>query len=315
MSYLARIASTTSPLLAPPLRLALLVLALPACAADARGVGDDSPTEKTGSTAEAVSWVGDAFWGQWGNGGPDADIGSAASMTCFHTGLHGQLLGSIDSTASGPPATARVYVDVYTNHWFLQTHQGVGNGVNVRVACVPYVGNRAFFSSSSGQMISTDNGWGVRSVVTIPQSSPNRQCFLAGLSSWNGFNQQVGQSDTYVWAPGPTSTGQNPNAWQFITDVANAVAPGDRIIPGGSAEAVCVDVGPVQGSVGPTAQSSVWWFSNQPNIACGLTMITGGLAYDPLGGNDGVGLSYGHGSPWWGINATSGKTVAATCFL
>jgi hypothetical protein len=292
--------------------LALVALALPACSASA---GDDaSPHEKTGTASEAVSWVGDAFWGQWGNSGPDADIGSASSMTCFLTGVHGQLLGSNDNTASGPEAAARVYVDWSSGHYFLQSDQGVGNGVNVRVACVPYTANREFFSSAWGQMIPNDTGDGVRSVVTIAQSSPNRQCFLTGISAWNGFNQQGAQGDTYLRSPGSSS--ENQGSWQFITDVEYAInANGYGLTPGGSAEAVCVDVGPVQGSVGPLSRDSVWWFSNEPNIACGITMIAGNLASDPLGGNDGVGLSYGHGSPWWGVNATSGKTVAATCFL
>jgi hypothetical protein len=270
--------------------------------------------EKVGSASAAVAWLGDAYWGQWGNNGPDFPLGSASDRTCFLTGVHGQLLGTTTSVASGTPAAARVFVDYSTNQWFLQTHQGVGDGVNARAACVPYTGNRAFFFSGSGYMYDNGSPDGVRSVVTIPQSSPNRQCFLTGVSAWNGFNEQWAPGAAYLWAPG--STDVNPNAWLFVTDVQYAINPyGYGLTPGGSAEAVCVDVGSVQGWVGPLSQNSVWWFSNEANLACGLTTIAGQLSSDPLGGNDGVGLSYGNGSSWWGVNATSGKTVAATCFL
>jgi hypothetical protein len=313
MKTIKNVSSMNGPILEYPL-VALAAVILPACAGNA---GDSAPSnEKVAKASEAVSWVEDVYWGQWGNSGPDFDMGPASDRTCFLTGVHGQLLGTTTNVVDySTEATARVYIDWSTNHWFLQTHQGVGNGVNARAACVPYANNRQIFSSVYGQMIPNDTGEGVRSIVYIP-ASPNRQCFLSGLSAWNGFNQQGAQGDAYLWTPGPTSTGQDPNNWQFITDVEYAwQVPSYNQVPGGSAEAVCVDVGPVQGGVGPLSQDSVYWFSNEPNLACGLTFIGGTLSSDPLGGNDGVGLSYGGGGGWWGINATSGKSVATTCFL
>jgi hypothetical protein len=304
--------SRTKTLALPYPLLVLLALPMTACGGNA---GDNAAPEKTDTSSAAVTWLGDAYWGQPGNAGPDADIGSASGMTCFLTGLHGQLLGTNDNSTDGPEATARVFIDPFSGDWKMQTHQGVGNGVNMRVACVPYTANREFFFSENGETFQ-QGGYdeSFRSVVTIPQSSPNRECFLTGLSAWNGFNQAAGQGDAYLRGPGPASTGQDPNAWQFITDVDGVNGSGGSFQPGGSAEAVCVDTGALQGSVGPLSQSSIWWFSNEANLACGLTMIAGTLSYDPLGGNDGVGLSYNTSlSGWWGINATSGKTVAATC--
>jgi hypothetical protein len=282
--------------------VALIAVALPACSA---APGDSSMSqERTDTSSAAVSWVGLSFWGQWGNVGPDLNLGPASTQTCFLTGVHGQLIGTTSDLGSSPQATARVYVDDASGNYFLQTHQGSGNGVNASAACVPYTGNRAFFSSASG-VPTWQYGWGLTLTVTIPAlGTPNRLCFLTGLSSFNGFSNQGIPTYTQLVPPGRS------RFWQFITQVDFATDSG---YPGGSAEAVCFDVQAYQGGVGPLQQENVDWFTSEPNIACGLTYIGGDLTDDPLVGNDGVGLSYS--APWWGISSTSGKAVATSCFL
>jgi len=288
----------------------LLGLAKAACSGSGgEGQVDDGTAgadEHVGSTSQAITAGNPFFWGTFGNSGPAAPLASAAGNTCYLTGVHGQLLGTNGGAYSGISAGGGVSMQWASSGsiWQANTLQGGGSGFNVQGTCIPFTANRVVVDSSDHSP-----SWGgyageqATTTVLIPASA-HRQCFLTGIWSRHGY---LDASDyTLIRPPGPTSTGQDPNNWQFITRV-QGIANGGSIVPGGSASAVCVDVPiPQEGGVSWYG-TSPWHFTTEANIECGLTGILGNFA---LAGNGGVQVTKGNG---WTAQVDTGKGLWTTC--
>ena len=124
--------------------VAALGLALSGCAVAEEGAGepDQATPEALGQTAAAITAGAPFFLGQPGNGNAPVFITSAASSTCFLTGVHGQLLGTDNGSASGWSASGSVALQ--GRSWVASTQQGGGSGLNIEGRCIPFTAHRAF---------------------------------------------------------------------------------------------------------------------------------------------------------------------------
>ncbi|MBS2013679.1 MAG: hypothetical protein JST00_12370 [Deltaproteobacteria bacterium] len=281
--------------------VALLTLAaVTALGCSGEVVPGDEATEDgtTGTTSQAITLLGGAFWGQFGNSGPDAYLGPDNDRTCYLVGIHGQLKGTLNGSYNGKPAGAYVYRN--NGGWYLATRQGGGIGVNAEAHCIPGASNRVTVRSSSFYNPNPP-------ALLIPKG-PNRQCFITGVYSYRGF-QDVGDW-TGLRPPGNTS-GADPNNWQFVTKVKPAYDSFGNAFAGGQVDVTCVDV-PIPNYGGVERNGTSGAFSSEAGLACGLTFLAGSFfANPPLGGNDGVGVSLSGGV--WSAHATSGKQMRTTC--
>lgn len=247
-------------------------------------------------TVQAIERFPSAFWGQWGNVGPDAYLGPTYDRTCYLTGVHGQLRGA------NFEQQAAAYIYESGGGYWLATRQGNGQGVSAHADCIPATTNRTKLDSGIVQQnnVSQTN-------IKRVQHYSNRQCFITGIFANNGFADK----DSFALISAPGTNGVDANHWELAVRSKPTLDQYGNYRAGGRATAVCVDVPVAQAGFVAWSGSSTS-FSNEPGLACGLTMIRGNfLSTPPLGGNDGVRV-FKSGATWW-AKATSGKAMHTHC--
>ena len=250
----------------------------------------------------AVNMAGGATWGTPGNAGSPLELGSAASETCFLVGVEGSLRGgntSLDNTK----AWAQVYIS--DGKWWISTRAGHGSGVKATVKCVFHTGNRKFlYWDGKGN---SGNNYQPDSFVPL---SPNRHCFLTGVTATTGFTGKYNGQATFVRV---RKTGTD---WRLT----GYLEPRQDGKSGGSATAVCVDI-PSKWSgpgtwIGPANdRSEVKMGHNSGSMGCFLQGISGNYYLSPpqFGWDDGVRIFTRAPENHWVVTATSGKGAYVWC--
>lgn len=122
--------------------------------------GETSDGEGDVSTVnQALAWVGVGTVMCTGDC-PDWDIGSAATQTCFLTGVRGNLAASA-RTVLDRRADGHYWLDVRNNH---------ANKLGADIACIGTTTNR------TGEFVQFGNG-----TLTIPAGTASRRCFLTSI--------------------------------------------------------------------------------------------------------------------------------------
>lgn len=274
----------------------LLAVTLPACGSyDGRGTPSDEPVAKASS---AITNGFDFFWGQFGNENAGVHLTDLASHTCFLGGVHGELLGT-NNGGEGLLAGGQVFMDQTAGDWKAVTDQGDGDGFNIQGRCIPFTGNRVTLDTTYAPF--TYDGYNTVTQVQSVPGTPGRQCFLTGIWSHRGFTSL---SDQAILRPPSADTNFT---WQLILETS-PLWSGNSVYPGGTAQAVCVDVPtPDYGAV-DRESSTPWHFTTETAIECGLAVIAGSFLT-----TDNSGMAVTTDSTGWTIVSTSTKLARAYC--
>jgi hypothetical protein len=270
------------------------LLASGGCDPGRAGAGTDGVADDQQALQAWWTWS----WGTPGNAGPDLDLGPTSDRTCFLTGVGGSLKSSLDPAGSlKAPVSAGVYqID---GHWKIQTRAGLGPGVDVQVACIPFTQHRVEMGVSEGHPI------GIQPYVP---ATPGRQCFLTSVYSFGYPGGWAG--DLWNGPPGVSVAKEGPN-W-VLRDFLLENASGD---PSGSASAVCVDVpdvsNPIHYQTGSAPFSSkVFQNTKGDEWICGLTSLFGAFDSDWSQPGAGLWLDSSHN---WNVSMAADRSFDAIC--
>jgi hypothetical protein len=256
-----------------------LALTTTACVAD-----EEDPVEETITEALAAGSIGNFGWFT----GNDHDIGSAANMTCFITGLKGSLTALPSDPVTGNWPSAQAGVRLVNGRWIVRARNaGTAPDPQVQIGCINAVANRRLAATADGP---TDLPF---QNVAI---NANSACFLTNITGsghgWDAYleNQPnpppgVGIARSGTTAHVNVSLNQNPD---------NASS--------GSAAMVCVDIPNLQsGSWNATGPGeAVLPLSSPSQTACGFQSISGIFS-----GSTSTGVWLTNPLPDWKIKLTS----------
>ncbi|MDC0746442.1 serine/threonine-protein kinase [Polyangium mundeleinium] len=233
---------------------------------------------------EPHTWTGTTY------DGSDADLGATADLTCFLTGLFGDLEGA-DWTR---PARAGLYEDPQTMRWRMEVDSPGGAIVHAESTCIDsaagYTGVKSWDSASN------DSHPTLLAAVT-----PRRQCFLTEIIGVDGLESEL--DDIRVW-----HDGQN---WWLGGSRASSGKLGLR------AYAACMDIGReftsgnLEGQAAPLKNGVPKQDLPPDATVCFLAGVGGRFRTNEL--YDGAGIRYDKQTKAWQVYATKGKRLSYVC--
>ncbi|WP_437767291.1 hypothetical protein WMF27_19975 [Sorangium sp. So ce281] len=249
---------------------------------------------------ELVGTAEQAFTGYWGwsratdnDFTPAWSVGSKAEMTCFLSGVAGDL------SANGPSiyASQAGVWHGYGDGWILDTS---GDDMDVKVKttilCVPSIANRTTAVKwSSGQAakvlapVTANRRCGLMRVTNDPESGDNEwQAAGDSVLVWNdGTNWYIG------------GTG-NAEGWGMCVDASSGTGIG-----------VWTYIAPSSGSATHNLVQAIDNGTTPLGTQCFLTGVGG--RFQANSWTDGVFVTYDPGSTWWKVTVSNGKTADIMC--
>ncbi|XXX82381.1 hypothetical protein WMF30_26860 [Sorangium sp. So ce134] len=277
--------------------LPVLLMGIGCVAATGEQAGDELVDDELVGTAEQ------AFGGYWGwsretvgHSTPDLDLASAADMTCFLSGVAGNLESQIGSPSGTRTAWAGVYI--YDGRWHLTT---VGNEVDAKVKattlCVPSIANRtASVSWKSGE-----------AAKVLAPVTANRRCGLETV-----LNSSNSHFDTRWHAAGDSVSVWNDGTNWYIGGTGNAEGKGRCVDASpGTGTGVWTYIAPSSGTATHNLVQAIDNGTNPLGTQCFLTGVGGSFLTDSW--TDGVFVTYDPGSTWWKVTVSNGKTAHVMC--
>jgi hypothetical protein len=270
--------------------LPVLLMGIGCVAATGEQAGDELMDDELVGTAEQ------AFTGYWGwsratagHSTPAWDLGSTDDMTCFLSGVGGNL----NATDTSISAWAGVWSN--DDRWLLETI-GYDEGAKVKATtlCVPSIKNRTTFARwSSGD-----------GPTKLAPSTVSRRCGLRMVGSFGFHDEWEAASDSVrVWDSGLD--------W-FIDGTGNA-----------NGMAICVDVSPGSGTwrwtyIAPSSGTATHNLiqaidhgTSPLGTQCFLTGVAGRFRTNSW--DDGVFVAYDPGTNWWKVTVSNGRTAHVMC--
>jgi hypothetical protein len=233
---------------------------------------------------EPHTWTGNTY------DGLDADLGATADLTCFLTGLFGDLEG-IDWTR---PARAGLYDEVQSKRWRMEVDSPRGAIVHAESTCIDsaagYIGVKSWDSASSDAH-----------PTQLAAVTPRRQCFLTEITGVDGLESE--SDEVRVWHDGQD--------WWLGGSRASSGKLGLR------AYAACMDIGPeftagsLEGQAAPLKNGVPKQDLPPDAKICFLASVGGRFRTNEL--YDGVGIRYDKQTKAWQVYATTGKRVSYVC--
>jgi hypothetical protein len=265
-----------------------LVIGTAACDMGGDDLGAD---DALASSEHAATWGGFASWARQDNlptSSNHADIGSDANMTCFLSGVAGNLSstygaqtpqGSLYTTAS-----SRVYRA--GGRWYIEAQTGSGTEkIKTGAMCVNIVAGRT-----------ASFGWAGGAAHKMLPATPNRRCFLTEVANsemyYNDYDFTALTDEVRVWSDGLN--------W-YIGGNGNA-----------QGAASCIDVSSDLGEWNwANGTTNIAYNDMNPGTQCFLTGVRGAFRSNDWG--NGVNINYNAGLNQYTLSASSGKRAWARC--
>jgi hypothetical protein len=273
--------NTSTRFVASTLALSLMATAT-GCVSEDGDLGED-----TGSTEQHASWASFAGWTTNGlSGNYDANIGSAAGMSCFLAGVGGNLSGDYHYTTPW----AGVYRNS-SNDWIIQARTGdVGAKLAVRALCLNVTAGRT-----------AEVAWDGGADKVVAPVAAGRSCFLSNVRA--------------LWR---TSSYFNLD-WSSSTDEIRVEIKGSNWVIGGAGNArgaaYCISnvswVGPEyywHGTTGDLATND-----QNPGTQCFLTGVRGRFRTNSFAEGEGVFIKYNDAASKYQMVVDGGKGGWARC--
>jgi hypothetical protein len=268
--------------------LLALVLGTAACDPGGDDLLSDDPVD---SSEHAASWGAFASWARQDNlptSANRADIGSDANMTCFLSGVAGNLSSSYGApTPQGSlytGASSRVYRS--GGRWYIEAFTGSGTEkIKTSAMCVNIVAGRT-----------ATFGWAGGPATKMLPVAPGRRCFLTAVSN----------SEMYY----------DDDDFTVLTDEVRVWSDGLNWYIGGNGNAQgaasCIDVSSDLGEWNwANGTTNIAYNDMNPGTQCFLTGVRGRFRSNDWG--NGVNINYNAGLNQYTLSASSGKRAWARC--
>jgi hypothetical protein len=252
---------------------------------------DDLGQEDVDQVEQAATWGAFASWAREDNlptSANRADIGPDANMTCFLSGVAGNLSSSYGAqTPAGSlytGASSRVYRS--GGRWYIEAFTGSGTEkIKTNAMCVNITAGRT-----------ATFGWAGGAATKMLPATPGRRCFLT----------EVSNSAMYYY----------DDAFTVLTDEVRVWSDGLNWYIGGNGNAQgaasCIDVSADVGEWNwANGTTNIAYNDMNPGTQCFLTGVRGRFRSNDW--SNGVNINYNAGLNQYTLSASSGKRAWARC--